>query len=64
VAVRAGTGTSRESFEALARAVTVSGMRPVVDHVFPAARLKDALAALGRGEHFGKLVVDLGSAVA
>ncbi len=49
----------RESFEAMNRAIALSEMRPVVDHVFP---LKDARAAfehMASGKHFGKICLDL-----
>jgi NADPH:quinone reductase-like Zn-dependent oxidoreductase len=51
------TGRSREAFEALNRAVEVSGMRPVVDRVFPFAEAREAFEYMASGAQFGKVVV-------
>jgi len=50
---------SRAMFEAMTRAVALHGIRPVVDRRFPFADAPEALAAMGRGEHFGKIVLEL-----
>lgn len=46
---------SRDGFEAMVRAIALNRIRPVVDRVFPFAELREALAALGSGAHFGKI---------
>ena len=47
----------RESFEAMNRGVAASGLRPVVDRVFPFEQAPDAFRHMASGEHFGKVVV-------
>ncbi len=50
---------SREMFEAMNRAIAVSGLQPVVDRTY---ELKDAVAAYRdfmTGKHFGKIVITL-----
>ena len=49
----------RESLEAFTRAVAASGLRPVVDRVFPLGEIRAALEHLQSGSHFGKVCVDL-----
>jgi NADPH:quinone reductase-like Zn-dependent oxidoreductase len=48
---------SRESFEALNRAVERHGLRPVVDRVFPFAEARAAFERMAQGQHFGKIAV-------
>ena len=48
---------SREMFEAMNRAVTVHQIRPVIDSVFPFAKVKEALHYMQSGAHFGKIVI-------
>ncbi|MBA2125497.1 NAD(P)-dependent alcohol dehydrogenase [Hyphomicrobium methylovorum] len=48
---------SRAMFEAMNAAITDSGMRPVVDRVFPFAELPAALKHMESGAHFGKIVL-------
>ncbi|HSB60498.1 MAG TPA: NAD(P)-dependent alcohol dehydrogenase [Vicinamibacteria bacterium] len=48
---------SRESFEALNRAVSLHQLRPVVDRVFPFPEARAALEHMAGGQHFGKIVV-------
>ncbi len=43
----------------LAAAFAAAGIRPVVDQVFPLERAADAYRALERGEHFGKVVIQI-----
>jgi NADPH:quinone reductase-like Zn-dependent oxidoreductase len=50
----------REHFEALARAVAQSRLRPVVDRVFPLAETRAAFDYLASGAHFGKVCVSIG----
>src|SRR5262249_26077478 len=51
---------SRSMFESMNRAIESSGLRPVIDRVFP---MEDAVAALKHlesGAHFGKVVISMG----
>lgn len=48
---------SRQSFEALNRAIELHGLRPVVDRVFPFAQAPAAYAHLQAQRHFGKVVI-------
>jgi len=48
---------SRARFERMNRAIAQSGLRPVVDRVFPFAEAVDAFAYLESGSHFGKVVI-------
>ncbi|GAB4468458.1 MAG: NAD(P)-dependent alcohol dehydrogenase [Armatimonadaceae bacterium] len=50
---------SREMFEQMNRAITVSGRRPVVDRVFSFAEAVEALRYLQSGAHFGKVVIQI-----
>jgi len=49
---------SRDDFMAMCSAMARSHMRPVVDSVYPFEALKDALAHLQSGQHFGKVCID------
>jgi len=48
---------SREMFRNMNRAISVNKMRPIVDQVFPFEEARAAYHALGKDEHFGKLVI-------
>lgn len=48
---------SREMFEAMNRAISSHGLRPVIDRVFPFDEAKQALHYLESGTHFGKIVI-------
>ncbi|MGQ0671587.1 MAG: zinc-dependent alcohol dehydrogenase family protein [Hyphomicrobium sp.] len=48
---------SREMFEAMNRAITLGGLKPVIDRVFPFADLPQALRHMESGAHFGKVVL-------
>ncbi|WP_164001621.1 zinc-dependent alcohol dehydrogenase family protein [Pyxidicoccus caerfyrddinensis] len=50
----------RQGFEAMNRALTLHGVRPVVDRVFPFAEARSAFEYLKSGAHFGKVVVRVG----
>jgi NADPH:quinone reductase-like Zn-dependent oxidoreductase len=50
---------SRQMFETMNRAITSSGMRPVVDRIFSFAEVKEAMAFLESGSHFGKVCISL-----
>jgi NADPH:quinone reductase-like Zn-dependent oxidoreductase len=51
---------SREMFEELNRALEHSGIRPVIDTVFPFASAADAFGYMEAGSHFGKVVIRVG----
>lgn len=51
------TMASREDFRRLLAAVAASGMRPVIDRVFPLAEAQATQALMERGGQFGKLVL-------
>ena len=48
---------SRASFEAMNRAIAVSGLRPVVDRLFTFAEAREAFHYLMQGQLFGKVVI-------
>ncbi len=50
---------SREMFERMNRAITLHGLHPVVDRIFPFAEVRDALRYMESGAHFGKIVISL-----
>ncbi|EFO80961.1 Alcohol dehydrogenase zinc-binding domain protein [Oscillochloris trichoides DG-6] len=51
---------SRDSFEAMARAISQHQLRPVVDRVFTFEELPQALTYLVSGAHFGKVCITHG----
>jgi len=48
---------SREMFDNLNRAVSASGLHPVIDRVFDFEQSREAFDVLASGKHFGKLVI-------
>jgi len=48
---------SREMFEQMNRAISLAGMRPVIDRVFEFGELHEALQYMESGSHFGKICV-------
>ena len=50
---------SRETMEAMVRAVEYTGLRPVIDRVFAFEETREALAYLASGRHFGKVCIAL-----
>jgi NADPH:quinone reductase-like Zn-dependent oxidoreductase len=50
---------SREMFEAMNRAISFHAIRPAIHQVFPFDRAPEALAAMVKGEHVGKIVIDI-----
>jgi NADPH:quinone reductase-like Zn-dependent oxidoreductase len=48
---------NRDGFEAMMLAISQHRLKPVVDKVFPFAQLKEALAYLKSGAHFGKICI-------
>jgi NADPH:quinone reductase-like Zn-dependent oxidoreductase len=57
VTLRSYSGRSRESYEGLARALSSSDIRPVVDRVFDFDAAREAFAYLASGAQFGKVVI-------
>ncbi|MCP9229417.1 NAD(P)-dependent alcohol dehydrogenase [Mesorhizobium sp. LMG 17147] len=49
---------SRESFEAMNRAIVVNRLRPVIDRVMPWNQAAEAFRYLEHGSPFGKVVLD------
>ncbi|TIX36682.1 MAG: NAD(P)-dependent alcohol dehydrogenase, partial [Mesorhizobium sp.] len=49
---------SRESFEAMNRAIIVNRLRPVIDRVVPWSQAAEAFRYLEHGSPFGKVVLD------
>ncbi|HET9933366.1 MAG TPA: NAD(P)-dependent alcohol dehydrogenase [Polyangiaceae bacterium] len=58
ITLRAVSGGSRESFEALTRGLQNWQLRPVIDRVFALRDLHAAFEHLARGRPFGKVVVE------
>lgn len=52
---------SREMYERMLRAMDVAKMRPHVDRVFGFDALHEAMRFVEAGEHFGKVVVEIGA---
>lgn len=50
---------SREHFEQLNRAIAATGLRPVIDRVYPLAHLGQALDTLRSGTVFGKVAIQM-----
>jgi NADPH:quinone reductase-like Zn-dependent oxidoreductase len=48
---------SRDDFEAMNRAITRSGLKPVIDRAFSFAEARAAFSHLASGSHFGKVVI-------
>jgi len=48
---------SMQMFEATSRAITTSGIKPVVDKVFPFDEAHAAYRHMASGVHFGKIVI-------
>lgn len=51
---------SRETYEAMNRAIALHKLQPVVDKRFGFGELAPALGLLAKGGHFGKIVLDVG----
>ncbi len=50
---------SRSSFEGLVQTLEQHQLHPVIDRVFPIAKIREALEYLSTGQHVGKIVIDL-----
>jgi NADPH:quinone reductase-like Zn-dependent oxidoreductase len=48
---------SRDSFEAMTRAMAQHQVKPVIDRVFAFEELKEAMEYLRQGKHFGKICI-------
>jgi NADPH:quinone reductase-like Zn-dependent oxidoreductase len=48
---------SRQMFEDMNEAVAANHLKPVIDRTFPFTQARTALAYLGSGAHFGKIVL-------
>jgi len=48
---------SRESFEAMNRAIEANTMRPVIDKVFPWTDVVAAIRYMRKAKHFGKIIL-------
>ena len=56
VAIRASTGVSRSDLESASRAYAAAGVKPIIDELYPRARLREAFDRLAAGP-FGKIAV-------
>ena len=56
--LRGLTNASRETFQAMNRAIEQSGLRPVIDRRFAFDEVADALKHLESGAHLGKVVLE------
>ena len=52
---------SRAMLEEVMRFADVTGLKPVIDRVFPFAQAQDAYRYMESGSHFGKVVIDVTS---
>lgn len=50
---------SRETFEAMNRAIDINRMRPVIDRIFSFAQTREAFKLMESAAHFGKIVIAL-----
>ncbi|MBI5175398.1 MAG: NAD(P)-dependent alcohol dehydrogenase [Candidatus Melainabacteria bacterium] len=50
---------SRSRFEDMNKAISLHGIKPVVDRVFAADEITEALSYMASGQHFGKIVLRL-----
>ena len=51
---------SRDMFETMNRAISQHGLKPVIDLVFPFDQVHKAYEYLQSGQHFGKIVIQVG----
>lgn len=50
---------SRDSFEAMCRALETHHLHPVVDRVFPFEEAKEAVVYVANAQHFGKICIEI-----
>jgi NADPH:quinone reductase-like Zn-dependent oxidoreductase len=55
---------SDEDLQAMADAIALNKLRPVVDRVFAFEDAKDAFAYMASGKHFGKVAIAIGKSPA
>jgi len=48
----------RDGFQAMASAINASGMKPIVDQVYPFTSLPEAMHSLSEAKHFGKICLE------
>ena len=48
----------RDGFEAMASTINASGMKPIVDQVYPFTSLPEAMHSLSEAKHFGKICLE------
>jgi NADPH:quinone reductase-like Zn-dependent oxidoreductase len=51
---------SIEDLQALAEAISVNGVKPVIARTFPFEHAKEAFSYLPSGAHFGKVAIEIG----
>ncbi|ANV99826.1 zinc-dependent alcohol dehydrogenase family protein [Bradyrhizobium icense] len=51
---------SVEDLQAMVDAITVNGMKPVIDRTFRFDQVRDAFAHMESGAHFGKVAIEIG----
>jgi D-arabinose 1-dehydrogenase-like Zn-dependent alcohol dehydrogenase len=52
---------SVEYLQAMARAISVNRMKPVIDKTFSFDRAKEAFSCMASGAHFGKVTIAIGA---
>ena len=52
---------NRDMFESMNRAISLHGLKPAIDLVFPFAKAVSAYEYLQSGQHFGKIVISMDS---
>lgn len=52
---------SRAMFEDMNRFLEITGIRPVIDKVFPFSQAQEAYEYMSAGKHFGKVVIEVGT---
>lgn len=50
---------STQMFEAMNAAISMNGLKPVIDRIFPMAEAREAYACLQSAAHFGKIVINV-----
>jgi len=53
------TFASHDDFRLMLQTVQATGMKPVIDSVFPLSRAREAMARMEAGEQFGKIVLSV-----
>ncbi|MGY3622469.1 D-arabinose 1-dehydrogenase-like Zn-dependent alcohol dehydrogenase [Bradyrhizobium sp. USDA 10063] len=50
---------SVEDLQAMCDAISLNGMKPVIDRTFPFDQTKEAFAHMASGSHFGKMAIGI-----